>query len=364
MKQSKGVTLIALVITIIVLLILAGVSIAMLTGDNGLLTKAENAKTQTEIAGIKERVKTDILGEQAGNKTADISKTQLKTILDKYFTDVPDDYTLETEITAKAEYGSYKMKVSDLYDGTFGGEDVPQVPEFDENTFTLGTSASDAKNTNKYGSKVTNYNVEEAETGGWRLFYQDNNYTYLISDNCIGNYKPSEQYSNYASGADVSTIGKKLNPMINSLFTSSNKNSNIRATAWLTDTSKWSKYTNGDAVFAIGSPTIELFTASFNNRNNKSTKVELSANTIGYNTPTLPSLLNVDDNEGIYNKNSSTTWWIASPNQLWDENYECYIMSDSIFQENVTGISSAIRPVVCIPTSVFNSKYKLDDYTC
>ena len=39
-KSSKGITLIALVITIIVLLILAGVSIAMLTGDNGILTQA------------------------------------------------------------------------------------------------------------------------------------------------------------------------------------------------------------------------------------------------------------------------------------------------------------------------------------
>ena len=40
LKESKGITLIALVITIIVLLILAGVTIATLTGDNGILTKA------------------------------------------------------------------------------------------------------------------------------------------------------------------------------------------------------------------------------------------------------------------------------------------------------------------------------------
>ena len=51
---NKGITLIALVITIIVLLILAGVSIAMLTGENGVLTKATEAKDQTEIAQEKE----------------------------------------------------------------------------------------------------------------------------------------------------------------------------------------------------------------------------------------------------------------------------------------------------------------------
>ena len=47
-EKEKGITLIALVITIVILLILAGVSIAMLTGDNGILTQANNAKERTE----------------------------------------------------------------------------------------------------------------------------------------------------------------------------------------------------------------------------------------------------------------------------------------------------------------------------
>ena len=50
MKNNKGITLIALVITIIVLLILAGITIAMLTGENGLLTKAKDAKEQADNA--------------------------------------------------------------------------------------------------------------------------------------------------------------------------------------------------------------------------------------------------------------------------------------------------------------------------
>ena len=48
MKKDKGITLIALVITIIVLLILAGVAISMLSGENGILKKAAEAKTKTE----------------------------------------------------------------------------------------------------------------------------------------------------------------------------------------------------------------------------------------------------------------------------------------------------------------------------
>jgi len=54
LKKTKGITLIALVITIIVLLILAGVSIAMLTGENGILSQAQKAKNKTEEAQANE----------------------------------------------------------------------------------------------------------------------------------------------------------------------------------------------------------------------------------------------------------------------------------------------------------------------
>ena len=54
MKQNKGVTLIALVITIVVLLILAGTTIAMLTGDNGIIARAAKAKEETDKAASEE----------------------------------------------------------------------------------------------------------------------------------------------------------------------------------------------------------------------------------------------------------------------------------------------------------------------
>ena len=53
-KRIEGITLISLVITIIILLILAGVSIAMLTGENGIITQAQKAKTETENAAKNE----------------------------------------------------------------------------------------------------------------------------------------------------------------------------------------------------------------------------------------------------------------------------------------------------------------------
>ncbi len=59
-KYQKGITLIALVITIIVLLILAAVSIATLTGENGILSKANTAKEETQREDAKEQAKLDI----------------------------------------------------------------------------------------------------------------------------------------------------------------------------------------------------------------------------------------------------------------------------------------------------------------
>ena len=50
LRRNKGITLIALVVTIIVLLILAGISIAMLTGQNGILNRAAEAKEKTRVA--------------------------------------------------------------------------------------------------------------------------------------------------------------------------------------------------------------------------------------------------------------------------------------------------------------------------
>ena len=57
MKNQKGITLIALVITIIVLLILAGVAIAMLTGDNGIITNAQASRSNTAYRTADEQMR-------------------------------------------------------------------------------------------------------------------------------------------------------------------------------------------------------------------------------------------------------------------------------------------------------------------
>ena len=55
-QNNKGITLIALVLTIIILIILAGISINLILGDNGLLGKAKDAREQQTIESIREKL--------------------------------------------------------------------------------------------------------------------------------------------------------------------------------------------------------------------------------------------------------------------------------------------------------------------
>ena len=97
MKNNKGITLIALVITIIVLLILAGVSIAMLTGDNGILTKATDASNDTEIAEVLERVNME-LNAQLTNAMAGDGFDSAEEINDN-LSDMPTGYSANAVVS-------------------------------------------------------------------------------------------------------------------------------------------------------------------------------------------------------------------------------------------------------------------------
>ena len=96
-KNETAITLIALVITIIVLLILAGISIAMLTGENGILTKAQEAKRRTEEAAANEQADLDriedyITENTNGNfvKTKGVNSPQLVSGMTKIMFNLPE----------------------------------------------------------------------------------------------------------------------------------------------------------------------------------------------------------------------------------------------------------------------------------
>ena len=88
-KNEKGITLVALVITIIVLLILAGVTLAMVMGDSGIFGKANSAKEKTQLSNAEETIRLEVLENQVKSKAGDASLTndQLKEEIAKKLTE-------------------------------------------------------------------------------------------------------------------------------------------------------------------------------------------------------------------------------------------------------------------------------------
>ena len=125
---------------------------------------------------------------------------------------------------------------------------------------------------------------------------------------------------------------------------------------WLTDTEYWDKYTdrNGKALYAIASPTAELFRNSFNATasTNRASTITLGKETYGYTENTGSQQLKSKDNKGIYNKDGSTNWWLASPNGRSIYGELAVSGSSGYFSGySVSNYSFAVRPLVCLPAS-------------
>ena len=142
-KNTKGITLIALVITIIVLLILAGVSIAMLTGENGILTQASEAKEENIAGGEKEQIQLAMqslnMKKQADNVSTTVRAEELQNQL---IADGAKNVTVEA-----GENGSLVVKYADSknqytvnQNGEIGGNG--QTPENPDKPGTGGSLPS------------------------------------------------------------------------------------------------------------------------------------------------------------------------------------------------------------------------------
>ncbi len=81
-NPEKAITLIALVVTIVVLLILAAVSISMLTGENGVITQAQNAKDKTKIGEEKEQVQLAATAAKGKTNWGEITEDNFRAELD------------------------------------------------------------------------------------------------------------------------------------------------------------------------------------------------------------------------------------------------------------------------------------------
>ena len=113
LKNANGITLIALVITIIVLLILAAASIATLTGENGILTRASDAKIETEKATEEEILKLAIISAKISNDgTQELTSSKLQEELDKQNQNIQEKVTV-----VDARYGILEVIFEDSQRG-------------------------------------------------------------------------------------------------------------------------------------------------------------------------------------------------------------------------------------------------------
>ena len=153
MTKNKGITLIALVITIIVLLILAGVTIATLTGENGILTRASDSAEQTEIAEEKEAIGIAYAGVLADNNGTGVSASELQNELQKngYNATVTDNGngTFTVKFESGREYTINADGSISSEPGTGGGTgETPGNPDSngyftEDSTINGGTASKD-----------------------------------------------------------------------------------------------------------------------------------------------------------------------------------------------------------------------------
>ena len=220
-SKNKGITLIALVITIIVLLILAGISISMLSGDNSILRKATEAKEKSETAGAKEKIQLSTMSAIA-DKTGQIADATLRSELKKNLSGVSDNdimgnekYGWQVKIGTKAYSISHTGEVNEAFweevkdsngnvteirrvDGTITGLKIGDI---------IGYSAIDGVNSENRtitslgtvtGLGEGNNQTIEIEAGTWKLLGVENGKLKIISD-IVGRELESGETSAVAS---------------------------------------------------------------------------------------------------------------------------------------------------------------------
>ena len=125
--QNSAITLIALIITIIVLLILAGVTLNMVMGENGIFGKANNAKDKTEVAQYEEELRMCVLELQT-DAAANGTTFNMDTIKNKFVEKVKElENTTEIEFPTKESetrlegtYKGYEFYIDDKYAAHIG----------------------------------------------------------------------------------------------------------------------------------------------------------------------------------------------------------------------------------------------------
>lgn len=242
-NEKQGITLIALVLTIILLLILSGISISMLTGNNGILYRTVNAKEKTDNSGDAEIIKLSYLNCLTKNQEK-ITKKDLKESLEQYGKNV--DVLIDNDsflILDKDTNKKYRLSNSGSVDGPIDLDIIKDNSPGDITKSKDGSSlAGDAEHpyeiwciedliewSNNYNNYLNNsiilcrdldfkseLNYNNAETTSYGDYNNDGNITSLMDELSSGNGDNIDT-SNYAKWIkkDDGTVSLDFNTIWN-----------------------------------------------------------------------------------------------------------------------------------------------------
>ena len=168
----------------------------MLTGENGILTQAQNAKKETEKAKIIEEVQLDIQGKQTENGSGDISADELEEILKKYFSNEEQNLKdiiegTSTDKLISKEDETIKIDLSEIYNGDITDGTTPTPPETgpskDENGYFEETSTIDGSEPSANNPTIPEgFKPIDTETSSWEDVEENVNNGLVIQDK-VGN---------------------------------------------------------------------------------------------------------------------------------------------------------------------------------
>ena len=201
LKERNGITLIALVITIIVLLILAGVTIATLTGDNGILGKAKTAKTTNDEEKAKEQIKIAVMGSYG--KDGELNYDDLtKNLRQIGIKGLPKEASYPLEVTLDGVSATIKANGEVNFQGggyTQTGDTITspdgktiKIGDYVDYDPTLGANTGDltytstADKTGADSNQEFNVATYKSAGYGWRVLGVKDGKIRLISEEFIG----------------------------------------------------------------------------------------------------------------------------------------------------------------------------------
>ena len=369
MRKNKGITLLALIITIVILLILLAVSIDLVI-DGKIFNSAEKAVNGTNAKVAQEQTRIDELMEEWNRIEQDqCAHTWGEENITKAATC--------TETGTKTRTCTKCGKVETVTIQALGHNLVNGVCTRCGAKF--GIPASDVANKPSiYGSTVTNYNANGIE---WKVFYATSDRIYLIASDYVHYSKLTNAYKNGAScyntgthpysyywasgGTSLETTGRQDGIFMATGYTLNSSNKNSRCVSGLLNTNNWKDFVDTNyADYAIGGPTLNMYIASWNakgyttlytNTNTDGYYVGTSANPTDYSADMSSDTAGYGDTLYYPHQSSYSNcsgYWLAAPSD--NENY--HLMSVYYYGtvDNFSFLNNdfGVRPLVSLKSGV------------